>query len=267
MCYDVSFKADVKELSDYFPDIVFDNQKKIDFGPVAHVQGHLYAEYPIVFRDQNLKRKLKPMHWACVPAYIKELSTFSRRNGYLNAKSEKIFETKSYWNKIRDNRCLIPVTAFYEHREVPNFTNKIPYHISLKDQPTFFVPGLYAKNYHLKSDDDAFYSWSMLTRIAENNWVMRQIHNAHSDENRFRMPLLLPFELSELWLSPDLSVQDYHMLLDYEMRAENLEYYTVWSIRSRKPRPDGKEKDELFDWGIPPLGDENLSTQGSLFPF
>jgi hypothetical protein len=41
------------------------------------------------------------------------------------------------------------------------------------------------------------------------------------------------------------------------MPSEMLEYQTTWTIRSRKERPDGKEKLDVFDWpNLPPLGND-----------
>ena len=40
MCYDISFTINVKQLADYFPDLVFDDQIKIDFDNAVHILGH-----------------------------------------------------------------------------------------------------------------------------------------------------------------------------------------------------------------------------------
>lgn len=62
----------------------------------------------------------------------------------LNARSERILEdSKSYWYKIHNRRCLIAVTGFYQHREVKGWKKKVPFFIRLKNQPMFFLPGLY----------------------------------------------------------------------------------------------------------------------------
>ena len=40
MCYDISFTVNVKELGEYFPDLVFDSQIEINFDATIHIMGH-----------------------------------------------------------------------------------------------------------------------------------------------------------------------------------------------------------------------------------
>jgi hypothetical protein len=72
------------------------------------------------------------------------------------------------------------------------------------------------------------------------------------------MPLFLPKELSELWLSAELSADDYKMILAFEMPSEKLDYKPVFTIRSPKERPDDKAKNEYWEWEkLPALGEMN----------
>ncbi|MFX8477668.1 SOS response-associated peptidase family protein, partial [Acinetobacter baumannii] len=76
------------------------------------------------------------MEWGVIPFYVKEESAFIRqRASMLNARSERILDDKtSYWNKIRNRRCLIPVSGIYEHRAIKGWKKKVPYFISIKDE-------------------------------------------------------------------------------------------------------------------------------------
>ena len=38
------------------------------------------------------------------------------------------------------------------------------------------------------------------------------------------------------------------LMLDFEMPSEELNYHTVYSIRSPKLRPDDKAKNEFYNW-------------------
>lgn len=60
-----------------------------------------------------------------------------------NARSEKIFDKKAVWYRIRKNRCLIAVNGIYEHRKVAGFRNKIPYFIKLANSPSLLLPAFY----------------------------------------------------------------------------------------------------------------------------
>ena len=249
MCYDVSFTVQIKQLSDYFPDLIFDEQMEINFDG-THIIGHLYQGHPIIYKnkeDNNLHVRM--MEWGCVPFYVKDLEKFKRQRAtMLNARSERILDdTKSYWYKIRNRRCLIPLNGFYEHRKVAGFKTKVPYFITLKNQKMFFLPGLYSVAELVDKETGELiktWSYSLITRNA--NSIMKQIHN--DGENKWRMPLLLPFELSLQWVNDELSDEQYKAILDYEMPSEELNCIPVFSIRTSKQRPDDKAKNEYYEW-------------------
>jgi putative SOS response-associated peptidase YedK len=189
------------------------------------------------------------MEWGCVPYYVKDLDQFKRqRASMLNARSERILDdNKSYWHKIRNRRCLVPLNGFYEHRKVAGFKNKIPYFITLKDQSLFFLPGLYSVAEVVdKATGELISTWSysLITRSA--NSLMKEIHN--DGENRGRMPLLLPFELAKQWVDDTLSVEQYKAILDFEMPSGELHTLPVFSIRTSKSRPDDNAKNEYYEW-------------------
>ena len=256
MCYDISFTVDIRQISEYFPELVWDEQIKIDFEKAAHIMGHAYGEQPVIFMDrEDGLQHLTMMEWGCIPFYVKDEKAYAKTRALmLNARSEKILDDpKSYWNKIRNRRCLVPVTGFYEHRKVKSHTNKIPYLITLKEQPLFFLPALYSV---AELPDKATgelvkrFTFTVVTRTA--NTVMAAIHNEGS--NTGRMPLLLPLSGSKKWLDDSLGEDEYREILNYQMPNEALEFKTVWTIRSPKLRPDEKRKDEEFIWeGLEPL--------------
>lgn len=249
MCYDVSFTVEIKQLSDYFPDLVFDEQLELNFDG-THIIGHLYQQHPIIYKNrEDNKLHLRMMVWGCVPFYVKELEKYKgQRATMLNARSERILDdTKSYWYKIRNRRCLIPLNGFYEHRKVAGFKNKVPYFITLKNQKMFFLPGLYSVAEVVDKETGELikiWSYTLITRYA--NSVMKGIHN--DGENKWRMPLLLPFELSKQWVEEELSDEQYRAILAYEMPSEELNYIPVFTIRSPKLRPDNKAKNEYYEW-------------------
>lgn len=250
MCYDISFTVSIKQLSDYFPELIFDDQIRIDFALSVHIIGHEYGLHPIIYNnreDNQLHCKL--MEWGCIPYYIKDEEAYKKqRPTMLNARSERILDdAKSYWNKIRNRRCLIPVTGFYEHREVKGFKNKIPYFIQLREQPVFFIPGLYSVAELLNKETGELekrFSFSMVTREA--NEVMAQIHNGGT--NAGRMPLLVPFDLAGKWLQQEISEEEYRDVLHFSMAGDAMRFHTVYTIRTPKTRPDEKGKNEYYQW-------------------
>jgi len=261
MCYDISFTVNIPQLSDYFPDLVFDDQLEIDFEG-THIMGHAYGAHPIIYHSREDQRlHCRAMEWGCIPYYVKEEKAFvKQRATMLNARSERILEdNKSYWYKIRSRRCLIPLNGFYEHREIKGWKKKVPYFIRLKGQSMFFLPGLYSVvEFPDMETGEVIKRWTftLITRATINNWVMKGIHNG--GDNKHRMPLLLPFDMAKEWLDEELTPERYKELLDFEMPAEELDYHPVFTIRSPKLRPDDQPKNAPWEWEkLPALGEMN----------
>lgn len=260
MCYDISFHVSIAQLSDYFPDLIFDTQIEMDFDVGMHIMGHAYGEHPIIYANQETGvLHCRLMEWGCIPFYVKDEKTFIRQRAtMLNARSERILEdTKSYWYKIRNRRCLIPVNGFYEHRAIKGWKKKVPYFIEVKEQAMFFIPGLYSVVELPDIETGEMikrWTFTLITRSA--NDVMANIHN--DGDNKNRMPLMLPLDLSKEFVSKELTEQRYREILAYEMPSEKLNYRPVFTIRSSKLRPDDKPKNEFWEWEkLPELGVNN----------
>jgi putative SOS response-associated peptidase YedK len=258
MCYDISFTVKLKELASYFPDLEAGPQLELDFDGI-HIMGHSFNNHPIIYRDPGTKKlEIRPMEWGVIPFYVKDEYPFLRqRASMLNSRSERIFgDEKSYWYKIRNRRCLIPVTGIYEHRAIKGWKKKVPYFIHLVNQSLFFLPGLYSVAELPDKETGEMikrFTFTLITR--DGNDLMKKIHN--DGENRGRMPLFLPTELSKAFLDEDLSDERYKEILQYEMPAEKMDAITVYTIRSSKLRPDGKAKNAYWEW-------ETLSETGTV---
>ncbi len=255
MCYDVSFAAGVGTITQYFLDL---DINQVDFDPSAllHVQAQAYRKYPVVITgEQGLQLQL--FEWGIIPEYFDTPEKIKKgRSSMCNARSEKIIDDKrSYWHRIRNKRCLVPVTGIFEHREVKGFKNKIPYFIRLRSREMFCLPALY--HYPHKADvetGEVTGTFSVVTRAA--NELMSKIHN--SGDQAFRMPLFLPKELELKWLDNNLPDEEFRSLLEYELPSEELEFHPVFTIRTTKERPDGLTKIDPYKWtNLPELGEEN----------
>ena len=260
MCYDISFTVNIKELTDYFPDLVFDSQIEINFDASIHIMGHDYGNHPIIYINrEDFSPHCRLMEWGCIPYDVKDEKQYARQRAtMLNARSERVLaDTSSYWYKIRNRRCLIPVTGVYEHREIKGWKKKVPYFIGLKDQPMFFIPGLYSVAELPDQETGEMirrWTFTLITRPA--NDVMKNIHNG--GENRHRMPLFLPLDISREWLSEDLTAERYKEILNFEMPSSQLDFHPVYTIRGRTPRTDNKLKYEFWQWEkLPSLGELN----------
>jgi putative SOS response-associated peptidase YedK len=266
MCLDIAYYSALELLDVYFPELVHDGQLPFDLDMGMHFLALGHRRYPVItFAEGHYHRR--HFEWGIIAEYMDTPEKLkAMRKSMVNARSEKILDDKrSFWHRIRHTRCLIPVTGIYEHREVRGWKNKIPYHIRLKGRPMFCIPGLYHFNTKIPSDPETGEMRGMFTLITRpGNEVMCQIHN--SGENSHRMPLFLPKELELRWLDPNLTEKGMTEILAYEMAADQIEYHTVFSIRGRNPRPDGKPKNEPYDYlNLPALGADAGPTQKSLF--
>jgi putative SOS response-associated peptidase YedK len=256
MCYDISFTAPVEQEKVVFPDLNFDEEIFVTPEANTHIMGHTFGNHPIIYRNRDdLKLHCRLMEWGVIPFYIKDENAFlKQRASMLNARSERILEDeKSYWYKIRNRRCLIPITGIYEHRTIKGWKKKVPYYIQIKNALLIFLPGLYSVAElpnHSTGEIEKRYTFTLITRAG--NKLMQQIHN--DGDNAGRMPLFLPQELAQQWLQEDLNSEAYKIILNYELPSEQLNYLPVYTIRTSKKRPDGKLKNEVYKWkGLPEI--------------
>jgi putative SOS response-associated peptidase YedK len=124
------------------------------------------------------------------------------RTQTLNCISEEMFEKPSFRDAAKEGkRCLIPCSGFFEWRWMDaKGKTKIPYYISLNDQPLFSIAGLYS-NWRDKDSGHQYWTYSVLTTAA--NPYMEKIHNSKK-----RMPVILPREFEKDWLNPNLTKDD-----------------------------------------------------------
>lgn len=249
MCYDIAYSGGLEELSSLLPEFPRSALRGLERAPRFHASGHGYPDWPVVLPEQGSLR-LRMLSWGLLAPYMDSPEKIRRmRPWMLNARSERILgDPRSYWHRIRGQRCVVPVSGFFEHRDVGR-SRKIPYYISAADGGLLALAGLYA--YGNRPDPETGElsgSFSIVTRTA--NPLLRAIHN--SGENRGRMPLMLDRSTLKEWLDPDLEDGPLAALLDQEYPASALQYRTVAPIR--RPHPDTPEllQAQAYE-GIPPL--------------
>jgi len=103
-----------------------------------------------------------------------------------NSRIETIKE-KVYWNKLlANNKCIIPMTAFYEWKKEGK--KKTKYRVYLPDENLFFVPAVFVK------DKEENISASLITTVPNN--FIKQIHH--------RMPVILDLNSAIKFLNDDV---------------------------------------------------------------
>lgn len=147
--------------------------------------------------------KFKMFRWGLVPFFQKdEAKAMKDRLHTLNCIHEEMWEKPSYRDPIKNGqRCLIPVTGFFEWRWLDEAgTIKVPYYVTFRDQQVRSMAGLYARWKNPKTGV-YYYSYTLLTCPA--NPIMEYVHNSKK-----RMPVFIDTENEKDWLNPDLKKDD-----------------------------------------------------------
>lgn len=235
MCYDLSFSASIESIYQYLPEIRRSGQLDIHFDSTYHRIAQGYPKWPIVINNGG-ELQLRKFEWGIIPPYMKTPDEVKKgRKWMVNARAEKLVEAKTYWNRIRSRRCLIPATGFFEHREVKGWKSKVPYYIKVKGRDIFFIAGLWGYS-HIPDVETGELpgTFTVITRSA--NQVMSQIHNG--GDNAGRMPLILPVEMEREWLNPSLTDVDISRIISYSIMSDELDFWPVASVRKVHPDDD-----------------------------
>ncbi len=156
MCWDISLHTDIEIIKKTFPQLR-DERRQLDYNYdyLENVQAITFPKYPILYKDKDSSQlALTEMEWGVLPTYIDDPKLQAdRRRNMINVRSERILEDKkSYWYRLRKQRCLIPVSGTFEHRAVKGWKKKVPYFIGEAGRELFYLPGLY--QWHETVDED-----------------------------------------------------------------------------------------------------------------
>ncbi|HHN47429.1 MAG TPA: SOS response-associated peptidase [Bacteroidales bacterium] len=141
---------------------------------------------------------LQFFRWGLIPFWAKDEKI---GNKMINARAESIAEKPSFRNAFRSRRCLVPADGFYEWK---SDNGKIPYRITLKSNEPFAMAGIW-ETWKSPSGSN-IHSFSIITTAA--NALMQPIHE--------RMPVILPPEAEETWLSGNNAEEIRALLKPYD---------------------------------------------------
>lgn len=197
------------------------------------VSGFSYPRLAIVKQDS-----VSLYEWGLVPSWVKDQKTADDiHSKTLNAVGETVFEKPSFRKSILSQRCLLPVSGFYEWREVNGV--KYPYYIQLKEQDYFSLGSIY-DTWINKDTGEIRNTFSIITTPA--NPIMEKIHNLKK-----RMPLILSTEDQLKWLDPDLKTEHIKELIkpfpDTDMKANTISR-AAGNARNNRDIPEIMEKVE-----------------------
>ncbi|WP_462417509.1 SOS response-associated peptidase [Kytococcus sp. Marseille-QA3725] len=159
--------------------------------------------------DAAPQRQLRLLSWGLVPPWAKDPSMGNRM---INARSETLFDKRTFAAPARKRRCLVPADGWYEWQASPVATNssgkprKQPFFMSRTDDAPLAFAGLYEFHRLGPSQPDAaagsswVVSFTILTQAAEPG--LDRIHD--------RQPVVLDPADWDDWLDPT-ATQDAHV--------------------------------------------------------
>jgi putative SOS response-associated peptidase YedK len=167
MCGRFSLKADLDELMEAFPDVVF----PAELSPRYNIA----PSQMVAVVSNNGQNKVEFFRWGLIPAWAKEPSIGNRM---INARAETLAEKPAFRAAYRRRRCLVLADGFYEWRAEPGRKGKTPLYIQLASGRPFAFGGLWER---WQFGEEALFSCTIVT--TEPNALLESIHN--------RMPLIL----------------------------------------------------------------------------
>lgn len=181
-------------------------------------------------------RELCSLKWGLVPSWADDVAIGNRM---INARAETVATKPAYRKAFKSHRCLIVADGFYEWQKTGR--QKQPFYIRLKDDRPFGFAGVWEK---WSKAGEPLESCSIITTGA--NELVAPIHD--------RMPVIVPPEAYDLWLSPDTQEVELLQSLLRPYPAEEMAAFPVSALVNSPThnspdciRPQANEVLELFE--------------------
>ncbi|GAB4024503.1 SOS response-associated peptidase [Spirosoma koreense] len=229
MCFHKSLAVTAQELETRYEAAM---PTAAHFQPVYHANAYQFPTWPILTHQQP--GQFQMMHWGLIPHWTKTPDdAMEMRTRTINARSETIYDKPSFRSSAKaGNRCLIPVTGFYEWHTMGS--KKFPFYISTSDQKIASIAGLW-DDWADPETGEITTTYTLLTTDA--NPLLAAIHNSKK-----RMPCVLTAEAEQRWLHDDLNEDEAVKLLTAQYPAKRMHSYSISKrITSRTEPTDVQE--------------------------
>ncbi|WP_421761677.1 SOS response-associated peptidase [Devosia sp.] len=154
----------------------------IDFPPRYNIT----PTQPIaVIWEQGGRRTIQLVRWGFVPTWVKDPREFTL---LINARAETMADKPSFRNAVRNSRCIVPASGYYEWMKGPD-GKKQPYYITMADDSPMIFAGLYSQ--WAGPEGEEVDTACIVT--VEPNLEISSVYD--------RMPAILQGETIELWLN------------------------------------------------------------------
>jgi len=198
MCFTVAIVRNntlltTEKYYDSLPDVWEKKYDLPEFPDYYFVSGFTHPQLPVIKEDG-----ICLYEWGLIPSRVKDFKSAEEiRSKTLNAVGETIFQKPSFRKCIESRRCVLPVTGFFEYRDINGV--KYPYFIQSTDNECLLLGSIY-DSWINESTGEIRNTFSIVTTPA--NILMEKIHNLKK-----RMPLILSFENSYQWIDKSIDIQ------------------------------------------------------------
>jgi putative SOS response-associated peptidase YedK len=143
----------------------------------------------LIVREREGEREALMARWGLLPHWAKD-----DRISYklINARAESLLEKPAFRSLVGKYRCLVVADGFYEWTVGPD-GKKQPIHFRLEDGSPFGFAGLWT----CKTDEEGELVESCTIITTSPNDLVAPVHD--------RMPVILPVELEQEWLDPEIN--------------------------------------------------------------
>ncbi len=157
--------------------------------------------------------ELSSMRWALVPYWWNKSLKESMKLASFNARVETVATKPFFREPFKKKRCLMSVSGYYEWQDTPS--GKQPWYFTARDgSPVLTVAALWDE-WKNRETGERIKSCAMI--ICEPNEFVAEVHD--------RMPVLLPPEKFDHWLSGDMGVE--------ELKPAPNDYLQRWPVSMR----------------------------------
>ncbi|MEM7297792.1 MAG: SOS response-associated peptidase family protein [Bacteroidota bacterium] len=224
MCYDVATltKRGEKYAKRYGQTKMWEDAKKKS-PPIYHTTGFDEPDLPVIINEDP--EVVSFHHWAFVPfVYAPQIN--GRPMNTLNARNDKIFNSRVYKESANARRCLVMLDGFFDHHKKDGIV--YPHYIQLKTKEPFMVGGLW-QTFQDPKDGIPVNTVTLVTAPA--NKEMTWIHNEPAYSPESRMIFIVNIKDDEQWLhgSPEEAASLIKPLAD-----DALDYYPCQPIKGNK---------------------------------
>ncbi|MDC9822637.1 SOS response-associated peptidase [Devosia sp. ZB163] len=161
---------------------LFNLLNQIDFPPRYNIT----PTQPIaVVWEQSGRRTIQLVRWGFVPGWVKDPREFSL---LINARAETMAEKPSFRDAVRNSRCIVPASGYYEWMKGKDGVRR-PYYITMADGSPMVFAGLYST---WSGPDGEEVDTACIVTV-EPNLEISSIYD--------RMPAMLTGENVDLWLN------------------------------------------------------------------